>query len=690
MKILIAAIILIPALLFGSIVMLLDNPDYYQDELSSIVKTQTGFEVAINGDIKWRYWPLIAINITGVELRPVDAADALMTLDSVAVDLKLLPLIFGAELAIDGLSIDGLTVNAVVDADGSGNWEVAGNSTETQAVAEDGDSSSVKLDIAGINISNANISYEELATASHYVIAIKSLNSGAISYNKLTRIDFDIVIEDKPAKLRSVITGGGELAFDATLNKYQFKQLTINTQTSMPDMDNIPASLTLSGNADLLVGTLKLTDSNFNVADMRGSTSLDVTDLNGAPTLQGKLQIMPFAIKPFMASLKLDPIATNNPDALNSFGLTTDISGTLPIISFTNLTAMLDSSNIKGSLTADTGEKIKAGFDIAIDQINLSDYMSPDVAPAEAETAVAAIDSEVLPVTLFNTYELDGKLSIDSILYDAYILNNFVTTIANRQQKLALSTTVDGYDGRISLNFDANTPVTGVATGATKLSIKGLSITKLTEFEWITGNLDLDSQTTFKGKMLSEILATLDGDNRFTINDGTLDVRPIKSATTMLDSLRGKTSSVAAWPDKMPFESLNGNLALNAGIEANQQLNVQLETMLIGGTGGVDYWNNQLVYDIGITLQASDTSQFGVKPPMAGLRWPLHCEGAIDASPVELCLPNLKGVQKLVADLLTQEVQRQGTDKIVEKLQNQLSPEIQDKAKNLLKGLFGK
>ena len=139
MKILIAAIILIPALLFGSIVMLLDNPDYYQDELSSIVKTQTGFEVAINGDIKWRYWPLIAINITGVELRPVDAADALMTLDSVAVDLKLLPLIFGAELAIDGLSIDGLTVNAVVDADGKGNWEVAGNSTETQAVAEDGD-----------------------------------------------------------------------------------------------------------------------------------------------------------------------------------------------------------------------------------------------------------------------------------------------------------------------------------------------------------------------------------------------------------------------------------------------------------------------------------------------------------------------------------------------------------------------
>jgi uncharacterized protein involved in outer membrane biogenesis len=264
-----------------------------------------------------------------------------------------------------------------------------------------------------------------------------------------------------------------------------------------------------------------------------------------------------------------------------------------------------------------------------------------------------------------------------------------VTTIVNRQQKLAVSTTARGYDGQISFNFDAQTPVTGAVIGTTKMSITGLNMTKLTAFEWITGSLDLDSQTSFKGNLLSQVLNTLTGDNRFIINNGTLDVTPIKSATAVVDGLRGKTSSVATWPDKMPFESLNGNLALQAGIKSGQQLNVQVETMLITGTGGVDYWNNQLAYDIGITLQESSTSQFSVKPPMAGLRWPLHCEGAMDASPVDLCLPDMKGVQNLVADLLKQEVQRQGTEKIVEKLQKQLPPDIQDKAKSLLKGLFG-
>jgi len=689
MKIFIAAIVLIPALLFGGGMLLLDNPDFYQEELSSIVKAETGFDLTINGEIKWRYWPPIAIDVTGVELRPSGAQNTLMTLDNVAVDLKLLPLIFGAELAIDGLTIDGLTVNAKVDAEGKGNWEVAGNSRDADVAAENGDRSNVKLDIAGISISNANISYVEQATASHYVILINALTTGPVLYDELTPIDFDIIIEDKPAKLRSELTGSGNLAFNAGFTQYQFKALAINTKTSMPDMGDIPASVTLSGSADLQAGTLVLAESHFSVAEITGSTSLNVTDLNGAATLQGKLQLTPFAIKPLMARLKLEPIETNNPDVLGNFGLTADISGTMPKLGLTNLTIQLDSSTIKGRLHADLGDKLKAGFDLAIDHISLGDYLDPDVVPAGETAAAAPTDSEAIPVELLNTFELDGKLSIGKIIYGTYALDDLVTTIVNRQQKLAVSTTASGYDGQISFNFDAQAPLTGAVIGATKMSITGLNMTKLTAFEWITGSLDLDSQTRFKGKMLSQVLNTLTGDNRFTINNGTLDVTPIKSATAIVDGLRGKTSSVATWPDTMPFESLTGNLALQAGINAGQQLNVQVETMLIAGTGGVDYWNNQLAYDIGITLQESSTSQFSVKPPMAGLRWPLHCEGAMDASAVDLCLPNMQGVQNLVADLLKQEVERQGTEKIVEKLQEQLPPDIQDKAKSLLKGLFG-
>jgi AsmA protein len=212
---------------------------------------------------------------------------------------------------------------------------------------------------------------------------------------------------------------------------------------------------------------LVLAESHFSVAEIAGSTSLNVTDLNGAATLQGKLQLTPFAIKPLMARLKLEPIETNNPDVLGSFGLTADISGTMPKLGLTNLTMQLDSSTIKGRLDADLGDKLKAGFDLAIDHIILSDYLGPDVVPAQETAAAAPTDSEAIPVELLNTYELDGKLSIGKIIYDTYALDNLVTTIVNKQQKLAVSTTASGYDGQISFNFDAQTPVTGAVIGAT-------------------------------------------------------------------------------------------------------------------------------------------------------------------------------------------------------------------------------
>jgi hypothetical protein len=89
-------------------------------------------------------------------------------------------------------------------------------------------------------------------------------------------------------------------------------------------------------------------------------------------------------------------------------------------------------------------------------------------------------------------------------------------------------------------------------------------------------------------------------------------------------------------------------------------------------------------------LQENADSQFSVQPPLAGLRWPLHCAGAMDASPVKLCLPDTKGVTRMVTDLLKQEVKRQGTEKLKEKLGEQIPADVQEKAKSLLKGLFGK
>ena len=144
------------------IVAALDNPEYYREKIQATAETETGFEIEINGELNWRYWPPIAISIEDVDVRPAGSDVPLATLKSAAADLKLLPLLFGkGDIAIDGLNIDGLTVNAMIDQQGRGNWETDDLSTETDeadSVNADVDSeNSLDLDIGAMSITNLSL-----------------------------------------------------------------------------------------------------------------------------------------------------------------------------------------------------------------------------------------------------------------------------------------------------------------------------------------------------------------------------------------------------------------------------------------------------------------------------------------------------------------------------------------------------
>lgn len=705
MKKVIGALLLLPLLFFGLLLLVLDNPGLYRDQLASTVKAETGFALQINGDISWRYWPPIAIQASDVDLRPAGADRALLSFASAAVDLKLLPLIFGGELAIAGLSIDGLTLNAIVAADGKGNWEVPSATKENAATETQTQDNTIKLDIASVKVSNASITYfvpknvdpknVDPKNAADYRVTIKSFSTGALRYDTPVTLAFDLTLEDQTARVSAAVNGGGQLTFNSSFDRFQLQNLVINSLVKIPDLGEINTGLNLTGQADLQAGTASLQGSSWQLADLRGSVDLAITDLMGARNLQGKFQLEPVALQALLASLHQPAIETSRADALSSFSASADISGTMPELKLTNLQARLDNSTLTGSLGinlgAATGTKPGVRFDLAMDQVHVSDYLPPVVAATESATAAPLpVDSEVLPVALLHQYDLDGKFTLGQLSYDTYEFSQLVLAVKNANEQLAVDLSTQGYDGRIALKFAARMPVGGTPSATSTLQVTGLDITKLTEFEWITGAVDLQSETRFRGQMLSAILASISGNNVFTIRHGTLDVTPIKTVAATVDSLRGKSSGVAEWPDKMPFQALNGNLRLTDGIQANQQLNLQLETMNIAGGGGIDYWQNQLVYDIGITLQENAASQFSVGPPLAGLRWPLHCAGAMDASPVTLCLPDSKGVSRMVTDLLQQEIKRQGREKLREKLGEQLPADVEEKAKSLLKGLFGK
>ncbi|MDC1478456.1 AsmA family protein [Pseudomonadales bacterium] len=671
-------IIAVVASIAIGIVAALDNPEYYREKIQATAETETGFDIEINGELTWRYWPPIAISIEDVDVRPAGSDVPLATLKSAAVDLKLLPLLLGTgDLAIDGLNIDGLTVNAMIDQQGRGNWETddqpskTSNASDTDADADAvvDSENSLDLDIGAMSITNAAVSYIDASTGENYAINLKSLQTGAVSYSALTPVSFELALEDNASGMRSKITGDGDLSFNNAFNRFGLAEMNIENELNLPDVGELLLKLMISGEVDTAKGTADLNKLDFEIDELKGSVAVNVTEMNSTPRLDGDITILPFNAKNMAKILGQPTIETANPSALTAIALTTKLGGSAENIKLSEIEGKIDGSTITGRLGLRTGDKLTASFDLTLDQITVSDYLAPtdETATAEANdaTSTPVTDAELLPLALLNENNINGKFTIGSLNYDTYTLNDFTTTIVNANQQMKATSYGTGYDGNMSMEFVAKTGKKPSAR--TAVQIKGMDVTKLTGVETLTGKIELKSNTRFAGSMLSDVLATLDGDSEFTVKDGTLDVSSIKNIAAVIDGLRKKTSSVASWPDVMPFKSMTGTHQINAGIDEDQRINVNIENMSISGTGGVDYWQNTMAYDMEVTLNESVDGQFTVGPAMAGIRWPLRCAGMMDATAAELCTPDSDSIANLITQILQKELRRQGADKLKEK-----------------------
>lgn len=608
--ILIAIVILVPLALLAVLFVLLANPGYYQSDLTNAFKQQTGLELEIgeNG-IHWRYWPPVALTIRDVKVRPPGAATPLASLKYAAVDLQLWPLVLGKSVTIDGIEVDGMTVNALVDKSGRGNWQPpAGGKPAAPAAAPKKPAKSsagtsgggLNIDIRKIDITHSTLNYRDASAGSDYVVSIPTLRTGAVAYGKTTPVTFDVRVTDKKGGMKASLDGKGGISIASGFKHIGFSKLDLHQQLHMPGLKPIDARLRLEGGYDVSHGKLN-------------------TQLDGS----------------------------------------------------------INGSKVKGKLSAQTGAMTSASFDLSVNRVTAADFLPP---PAKA-TAVhktsrkavtaAPADIDVLPLSLLNSFVLHGKLAIGTVHYQTWTFNDVKATVDNAARRLTADVSLKGYGGAASVNFVGSSAASGA--GHTRVDVKNIDLTSLTGFKSITGKLTLNSNTTFVGHKLSSILNTLDGTTTFDVVNGTLDVTPIKRVAVAIDAVRGKTSSVAGWPDKMPFKDLKGMHRFVKGTRANQQLSFSLENMSVTGKGGFDYFKNHLGYDLLVTLNATSSGQFTVSSDLAGVKWPIHCAGALNASPADLCRPD-KGA---IGDILKQELRKHA------------KKTLEEKAGSLLKGLFG-
>jgi AsmA protein len=698
------------------IALTLSNPEAYRDQILEHVSTSTGYQVAIDGDVSWRYWPLIALDVNKISIRLPGRETQLLHIAKASIDLDLLPLLMGKQtIGIKGLLIDGLTIQAIIDEAGRDNWTLdtgpdaatsqpAGHSTDKDQKKATSGERPLQIHISNIELSNVSIDFHDQQSNSHYLLAIPSMTTGVIAYDTPVNFQLAFKANDLASEFAASGTMNGSLTSNESGKSISFEGFHIAADIGSPERKILDASITLDGEINLHTDIAKIHQGELRFGEFKPSFDITINRFSGgSPQFNGNIRLPPLNLKNLMTQFGIIPPATTRPEALSHLSLDTQFSGNSKTIRLTKIDGSLDQTAFRGSMGISMSNQTSISFDLALDEINVSDYLEPAAgsavnkqSPTTAKRSInkpdnttqapqkmtVIADSEIIPLTLLRETNIAGKLSIGKIAYDSHLISDYHLSIQNQDQRLQVLMDGSAFEGNASI--DLKSEFRNSASTTALVNINDMDLGALSDLESISGQLTLASRLTFRGSMMSDLLDTLDGTSEFTVNDGMLDVRPIKRVATTVGALRGKQSSISQWPDQMPFSTLNGSHRFNKGIVQYQRLRFNLENMWIQGSGGIDYFPQQINYDFFATMTESSDGPFSVPEALTGIEWPIHCKGPLSASASDICRADVKAIQHLVADIAKQEIKSRGQKEIDKVLEDKVPEDL----KSLLKGLF--
>ena len=597
-------------------------------EVKTVVKQQTGGDLDIAGAMSWSIYPEISLSLADVSYTNSGGNKPLARLNALQLSVELMPL-FGGNVNVSGINLDGMTLNLEVAKDGTQNWEqnrqaatTAANSqppsttqTSTLPTNETG-GRDLSVAIETISITNATVNYSDLVSGTTASLSKVSFNSSKANVAgdafpmmlgfslEATNPNASVIVDmtadasvnaaDKTVQLENLVFNK-QVKLDAANGNMKIaakiagklmangisEVITISGLTVTADVNGdatngktLPISFSGDISGDNKAGKYELSNYTLNALDLTISGSIKATEIGGEMSASGPIAISEFNLKKLLTALGQTPPATTNKSALTKVSLSADLNyqGTSAMLQQLNIG--LDQSNIKGFAGLTNIEQQFIVADLTIDTINIDDYMPPTAVEPVATVPAAAGDKPSAPA---------AKTTTSKVVTETQLPLDDLKTV-NALVKLAINELV--INGLDASNFNVNT-----RANLGLIDLKNLSVDLYSGNIKTTGVLDARPAA-----------ATLNA----KLNISGVEMKPILSAVSEVDWLNGKTNltadittkgnTVEAWQ-----RSLNGtaNFAMTnllaEGISIDKQLCQGIA--LINGKSLSNQWSENTQLD---------------------------------------------------------------------------------------------
>jgi AsmA protein len=649
-----------------------------KSELSRVVLEQKQRKLDIAGKVELSLWPEVALNLGRVSLSEPGGKQEFAALDSARVAVAVLPLL-SKQVQVQRIEVAGLKATLVKHKDGTLNIaDLVGGAGATKPPAEVGAggtaSTPVQLDIAGIKISNAQLTWRDEKAGTTTALSRLDIGSGRIRADGAQRrLDIDAL----------AISATGKTGADNFELKLEAPRLQLSPEKSSGETLSLSAQLAGSGRN--LAAKLVLSGVEGGTQAVKiGKLALELDAKAGEASVKGRLE-SPVAANLAAQTLALENLAGKIDIASPQMPmkqLSLPISGKLRSdlarqSAALELGTRFDDSKIALKLNVAKFAPLALGFELDIDQLNVDKYLPPAAnKPAQKSAADDKLDFSAL-----KGHDVHGSIRIGALQASKLKFNKLNATLKLAGGRLDVAPiSLNLYEGSATGNLMLNANGNQLAL---KQNLSGVSISPLlkdlADKDMLEGRGNLALDVASRGESVAAMKKALAGTASLSLKDGA--IKGINLAQALRD-IKGKLGSKqdstqqAKAGEKTDFSELSASLKIANGVAHNEDLAMKSPFLRLSGAGDIDIGGGQMNYLAKASVVANSAGQGGQGlEHLKGLTVPVRVSGPFEALAYKLELGSLVG------DAAKAKVEEKSAE---------IKAKAQDQVKDKLKGLFGK
>lgn len=238
------------------------DPNQYKNQVADLVKEKTQRTLVIEGDIKLMLFPKIGVQLGKTRLSEFRSDKEFAGLDEIRVSLALFPLL-SKRVVVDQVQLSGLRASLIGYKNGKTNFDdlLGGGDTATAGPAPAAPAATppIKLDIDGVKVTKAAVSWRDEATGAEYAVSDLDIKTGRMAPGVPTKFALSAVIRANQPRVDVKVQSAGTLTADLEKQVFSVAEFTTRVNGEAAGIRELAAQLQADVEAQTQIRQVRVT-----------------------------------------------------------------------------------------------------------------------------------------------------------------------------------------------------------------------------------------------------------------------------------------------------------------------------------------------------------------------------------------------------------------------------------------------